>query len=536
MAGKSKNRRNHSNNSSSDSSENEADPDYVGRCSQRVSARNNIFKSFEENHEVNMDMEIAEIGSSSRTSSMGRKLGRRLKKRDKGQEELQKIQISRKARARRKRISLDVESSTDGRNNNSDHDQKKKATILSWLIGSKTIQENTKVFCETTEGVIGRDGILCSCCNEVFTVMDFGDHAGHNLREPYRDIFISEPRVSLFSCMIEAWNRPEEAQHHRFNSIVTKQGDTDSHDDACIICADGGNLLCCDNCSSTYHQACMVHWECFRGREPLVLDLNIKPFFPFCGQNCIEVNEKLEKIVGARNDLDEGYTWTLLRRMDDGTGICVQDFYQKTECHAKLAVAWRVMEECFETIIDRHTKINMIQSVVYNCGSSFNRINFSGFYVAVLEKDDEIISAASLRIHGIQLAEMPFIATREIHRGKGMCRKLMTAIESALCYLKVENLVIPSISEKIGSWIEGYGFCIIEENMKKEIMCHNTLMFHDSLRLQKTLLPPCSAEPNNTAANEAMEVEAANEENQGEQGLGVRALFDLNLEPPDSPE
>ncbi|XP_055819439.1 increased DNA methylation 1-like [Solanum dulcamara] len=128
-----------------------------------------------------------------------------------------------------------------------------------------------------------------------------------------------------------------------------------------------------------------------------------------------------------------------------------------------------------------------------SCRSNFNRVNFRGFYTAILEKDEEIISAATIRIHGTNLAEMPFIATNKEYRRKGMCRKLMVAIESALCYLKVEKLVIPSVSERIGTWIENYGFRLISSPLPKEIKLHNTLMFHDSKRLQKDLLPSALA-------------------------------------------
>ncbi|KAF5950039.1 hypothetical protein HYC85_012032 [Camellia sinensis] len=202
------------------------------------------------------------------------------------------------------------------------------------------------------------------------------------------------------------------------------------------------------------------------------------------------VYEKLEKMVGVRIELDEGFSWTLLRQMDQEFGVQLDDLYQIIECHSKLAVARIVMEECFEPIKDCNTKINVIRNVVYNRKSNYTRTNFSGFHSAILEKDDEIISVASVRIHGTKLAEMPFIATRESYRSQGMYRRLMVAIESALCYLKVESMVIPSIREKIGTWIERYGFQHIGPSLSKEIRHRNTLTFHDSYRLQKILAVP----------------------------------------------
>lgn len=200
-------------------------------------------------------------------------------------------------------------------------------------------------------------------------------------------------------------------------------------------------------------------------------------------------------MVGVSNKLDGEYTWTLLRRMEKGDSAAgTRDFYRITECHSKLAIARSLMKDCFEPITDRHTKIDVIQSIVYNFSSNYARINFRGFYTAVLEKDGEIVSAASLRIHGTKLAEMPFIATNAIHRRKGMCRKLMSAIESALCFLNVEYLIIPSVHQKVKTWNAAYNFTHLNAEMKKQIMCYNTVMFHDSIRLQKVMLPPVNGQ------------------------------------------
>ncbi|KAL4602359.1 hypothetical protein ACB092_10G047600 [Castanea dentata] len=167
-----------------------------------------------------------------------------------------------------------------------------------------------------------------------------------------------------------------------------------------------------------------------------------------------------------------------------------------------------MMNESFDPIIDRHTNTNVIHSVIYNRESNLTRINFQRFYTAILEKDDEIISAASLRIHGTKIAEMPFVTTNEKYRNQGMWQKLLLAIESVLHFLKVEKLIIPSIEDLVPMWKHKYGFSQVEDSVMNELKCFNTLMFTRAVRLQKSMYKP-------VVKSDAMEVDGVgNNDNQ----------------------
>ncbi|XP_028772893.1 increased DNA methylation 1 isoform X2 [Neltuma alba] len=274
--------------------------------------------------------------------------------------------------------------------------------------------------------------------------------------------------------MVIALCENSEPKHQETHSFVSKRNAGDKHDYACPVCGDGGELICCDKCPSTYHLNCLnlerlpegkwfcpycvckhcglsdkskqlikcfqcnkkFDWGCFKEfeKEALKDALDIDCSRLYCQQSCRKTHEKLESLVGVRNEVDESYSWRVIRQMEKRTSTVSE--HQYVENNAKVAVTWKLMDEAFETIVDRYTGLNVVRSVLCSLRSKLPRVDYSRFYTFILEKDDEIVSAASVRIHGRRLADMPFMATHKNYQRKGYGRYLLAVVESCLMLWK----------------------------------------------------------------------------------------------------
>lgn len=449
-----------------------------------------------------------------------------------------------------------------------------KRTIFSWLIDLDVLSVNTKLKCmnEThskvlLEGIVTRDGINCSCCGEALAVPEFVAHAGGEVKKVYRNILVDGSDIDLLHCLINAWNKQSDSERQDFFPISI-EGD-DPNDDTCGICGDGGNLICCDGCPSTFHMSCLGleelpsdDWCCTNCSCKFCLEhssddaedaadagsslhtcsqceekyhqacspemdsitrLSSESVNLFCQQSCRLLFEELQNLLAAKKDLEPGYSCRVVQRIHEDVPETVLALDKRVECNSKIAVALSLMDECFLPIIDQRTGINLIRNVVYSCGSNFVRLDFRGFYIFILERGDEMIAAASVRIHGTKLAEMPFIGTRNMYRRQGMCRRLLDGIEMILRSLNVEKLVIPAITELVDTWTSKFGFSPLEVSEKQEMKSISMLVFPGTGLLQKPLA--CS-QRDKTASDGANEDSLCNAASADPLGLGVTEHMD----------
>lgn len=136
-----------------------------------------------------------------------------------------------------------------------------RKTVLCWLIATGFMTLKDVVQCRNPEnnevlkdGWVTWDGILCSCCITTFSISDFKAHAMISLPRSSLNLCLQSGK-SFTLCQIEAWNA--EYMDRRSNACSRKVEAADENDDTCGFCGDGGELLCCDNCPSTYHQSCL---------------------------------------------------------------------------------------------------------------------------------------------------------------------------------------------------------------------------------------------------------------------------------------
>ncbi|CAA6660616.1 unnamed protein product [Spirodela intermedia] len=327
-----------------------------------------------------------------------------------------------------------------------------RITALSWLIDAGILFENGILVHKVNDnggdqvrGLATRDGIWCSCCEKTMPLLEFDSHAGSDLGQPWYDICLASGK--------------SERKLRRVDFQTIEVG-LDPSDDSCGVCADGGYLICCDSCPSTFHQDCLL----------------------------LKVDAALFRSLGIVNKIGEGLSWVLLKRLEEQEEVNSDERVLLTmECNRRLSMALLVLNECFMPVVDFRTGVDMISHAVFNCGSNFKRLHYAGFYTMILEKDDEIISAASLRFHGRRLAEMPFMGTRPMHRRQGMCRRLLTAIEQLLSSLRVEKLMIPAAGELLETWIDSFSFEPLEESDREEIRSLSLVAFPQTFLLKKSI-------------------------------------------------
>ncbi|XP_051142894.1 uncharacterized protein LOC127259552 isoform X2 [Andrographis paniculata] len=417
--------------------------------------------------------------------------------------------------------------------------EKAPQTVLSWLIDNHAVQPKAKVRYHRKlndvplkEGRILREGIMCSCCNRIYSISEFGAHAGSKAQRPAANIFFEDGK-SLLEHQRQL-SQKRKNQQLRSESFEREGSQHQENDSICSICHEGGDLLLCDQCPSSYHFSCIglkgvpdgdwfcpscccqvcglcrlerkvvripapalictqcehrYHADCLENNE--VVNAHGRPEGQwFCRDSCKQIFDDLQKILGRPIPVGgENLTWTLLKDMksDDGRSV---------EYSSKLNVALSVMHECFEPVKIPGTRRDLVEDVIFGRWSNLPRLNFKGFYTVLLEKNDEVISIASVRIFGEKVAEVPLVATRFHFRRLGMCRILMNELEKNLMELGVQRLVLPAVAGVLNTWTTSFGFSVMNQAERQKLRDHIFLHFQDTITCQKMLgglSTPCTS-------------------------------------------
>ncbi|XP_062119506.1 uncharacterized protein LOC133833945 [Humulus lupulus] len=294
--------------SSSSDSDTESDPDYVKRRPQRslITSANNVNMNRSQVREVVLVAKIAGytqpvrrnrmLTPTTTTCSTNRPVKRKPGRPPKAnpvtsssgvstspllQQTNQGPLVTRKRSKKRRASSFGSEKGSVA------EDDTEKRTILALLIDLEIIKDNEVVYYvdlelnKTNRGKVTRAGIHCDCCEQIVTVGKFEEHAyvignarsgckSDVLRKPYQNIVLEKSGFSLLQCQVSAWYMALEAGDlDVVNNVEPKTNDSDKNDDACMVCADGGDLICCEKCPSTFHPACLEmegvpfgEWSC----------------------------------------------------------------------------------------------------------------------------------------------------------------------------------------------------------------------------------------------------------------------------------
>ncbi|KAM0051499.1 putative histone acetyltransferase chromatin regulator PHD family [Helianthus debilis subsp. tardiflorus] len=400
--------------------------------------------------------------------------------------------------------------------------------VLSLLIEYNILSRGARVsYCKKDGRILAKgrvydEGIQCDCCDQLFLLSKFEAHAGSTYHRPAANIFLEDGR-SIVDC---------QTQLQRENKVFIKTQSkkaTDSvscNDDFCSVCNDGGELVLCDSCTSSFHSNCIglsqipdsaywfcpscccrichegqisnfttegshdhgqlkcgqcerqFHIDCVKRLGFSVSNTNADQNEWLCSENCERIYSALKSFSKTVMLAADRLSWKLLK-LDDNN----KHEFAKTS--SKLNVALDVMHECFQPVKHRWSDNDLIEDLIFSRSSK--RSNFKGFFTAVLERGDEMIMVATLRVHGCKVAEIPLVATRFRYRRLGMCRVLIDEIERKMKDLGVERVVLPAVPEMVSTWTESFGFKVMTELERVNLVEYKLVDFPGTILCHKIL-------------------------------------------------
>nr|KYP47528.1 Chromodomain-helicase-DNA-binding protein Mi-2 isogeny [Cajanus cajan] len=380
------------------------------------------------------------------------------------------------------------------------------------------------------EGKITRDGIKCNCCMKIFSFVGFENHVGGSSTcRPSASIFLEDGR-SLLDCQIEMMqdHNTRETSGKSLSELSIAENDY-----ICSVCHYGGELILCDKCPSSFHKTCLGleeipdgDWFCpscrcgICGQSKIdgdevghsltciqcehryhvwclkdgAVDISGYRGNCFCGKDCEKIYEGLHKLLGKPISVGaDKLTWTLVKFIDPDhcdIGSIKSDLL--AESYSKLNLALSVMHECFKPLKESLTSRDLVEDVIFSKWSELNRLNFQGFYTVLLERNEELISVATVRVYGKKVAEVPLVGTRLQYRRHGMCHILINELEKKLTQLGVERLVLPAVPSVLETWTGSFGFAKMTNFERSQFLDYTFLDFQGTIMCQKLLtnIPP----------------------------------------------
>ncbi|KAL0328427.1 UNVERIFIED_CONTAM: Increased DNA methylation 1 [Sesamum calycinum] len=415
-------------------------------------------------------------------------------------------------------------------------------TVLSWLIHSGVVSvneviqyRNLKDDAVIKDGLVTMDGILCKCCNKVLSISEFKSHAGFRSNRPCVNLFMDSGKPFTL-CQLEAWSAEYKAR--KVVPQTDQVDEIDQNDDSCGRCGDVGELICCDNCPSAFHQTCLFEQE--NGFPSSAYWSNIEVlgtvarFNPDLGESqfaFFKIEELPEgnwycpqcrcQICGdAVNDKETSQL--------DGALKCSQceHKYHETCMHQKgmkvwfASDTWFCEDSCHKVYAGLQSRIglkNLLSDgfswTLLRCIPGDQKVHSAPRVVALKAECNSKLAVAitimeecflpmvdiktgvdmipqviyNWGIHGVAVAELPLVATCSKNRRQGMCRRLINSIEELLKSLKVEKLVISAIPTLVETWTIGFGFQPLEEDEKRSLSKTNLMVFPGAVWLKKPL-------------------------------------------------